>query len=66
LQDPNDKTIANGLYHNKIISKIINKQFFADAHADGVKYPQYFIGGIPLKLMAFVLTVVHDNGLFSC
>ncbi|KAG2113452.1 uncharacterized protein F5147DRAFT_571379, partial [Suillus discolor] len=57
--DPNDKTIPNSLYRNKITSKIINKQFFSDAHADGVKYPQYFTDGIPLKLIAFVLTAVE-------
>ncbi|KAG2070206.1 hypothetical protein BDR04DRAFT_1118546 [Suillus decipiens] len=57
--DPNNKTIPNGLYCNKITSKIINKQFFSDVHADGAKYPQYFTDGIPLRLIAFVLTAVE-------
>ncbi|KAG0696542.1 hypothetical protein DFH29DRAFT_1004451 [Suillus ampliporus] len=57
--DPNNKTMPNGLYCNKITSKVINKQFFSDAHADGAKYPQYFAQGIPLKLIAFVLTTVE-------
>ncbi|KAG1729186.1 uncharacterized protein EDB91DRAFT_1060090, partial [Suillus paluster] len=56
--DPNNKTIPNGLYRNKITIKVINKQFFSDAHADGTKYPQYFTQGIPLKLIGFVLTTV--------
>ncbi|KAG2033424.1 hypothetical protein BDR03DRAFT_1014279 [Suillus americanus] len=56
--DPNNKTMPNGLYHNKITSKVINKQFFSDAHADGVKYLQYFVQGIPLKLITFILTAV--------
>ncbi|KAJ8521883.1 hypothetical protein ONZ45_g1434 [Pleurotus djamor] len=56
-----DTSTRTGMYTNDIIQTIVNKVWFSNRKADGVKHPSFSDDdGIPLITIALVLTVVEN------
>ncbi|KAJ8522272.1 hypothetical protein ONZ45_g1162 [Pleurotus djamor] len=56
-----DTDTRTGMYMNDIIQTIVNKVWFSNRKADGVKHPSFSDDdGIPLITIALVLTVVEN------
>ncbi|KII91100.1 hypothetical protein PLICRDRAFT_28925, partial [Plicaturopsis crispa FD-325 SS-3] len=59
--DPHDETLKNSLYRNRIIQKLLNQQWFRNAQADGLRFPEHYSpsGRIPLVTIALIMTACY-------